>query len=135
MHLLVLLYFANRCNEFTITRIRFYPHRHSIDERKKLKLTPQELLSKVVIRKYNCVLFSDVHGKWETNRPPLQKISLRIIRFSFNNKKTCVVHYKMFKRKHLSGIKWHIVQLYFCILFLSFQDCTYFNRADILRQV
>ena len=93
MHLLVLLYFANRCNEFTISRIRFI--HIGIDERKKLKLTPQELLSKVVIRKYNCVLFSDVHGKWETNRPPLQKISLKIIRFSFNNHKICVIHYKI----------------------------------------
>ena len=41
MHLLVLLYFiANRCSEFTITRITFILN--SIDERKNLKLTPQE---------------------------------------------------------------------------------------------
>ena len=40
MHLLVLLYLANRCNEFTITRIRFI--HIGIDERKNLKLTPQE---------------------------------------------------------------------------------------------
>ena len=35
MYLLVLLYLANRCNEFTITRIRFIHIR--IDERKNLK--------------------------------------------------------------------------------------------------
>lgn len=40
MHLLVLLYLANRCKEFTITRITFILN--SIDERKNLKLTPQE---------------------------------------------------------------------------------------------
>ncbi|CAH3174437.1 unnamed protein product, partial [Porites lobata] len=35
----------------------------------------------------------------------------------------------MYKDKYVKLL----TQLYFCILFLSFQDCTYFNRADILR--